>query len=102
NRATYGAYAPGSTFKIVTAIACLESGLNPNEIYRSPGYFQLAPHARPIGDTAGAGDFDFNRAFYKSCNPYFMNYGKKAGLGKILEVGKRFHLGELTDIMPHQ
>jgi penicillin-binding protein 2 len=97
NRAIDGAYPPGSTFKIITAIACLESGLDPHEIYDSPGEYRASPNARPIKDTAGAGPFDFNKAFYRSSNTYFIHYGTlKAKLRKILEVAKRFHLGEKT------
>jgi penicillin-binding protein 2 len=96
NRAIGGAYPPGSTFKIITAIACLETGLDPNEEFNSPGFYQASPKARPIKDHAEAGTFDFNRAFYRSSNTYFCHYGVKAGLAKILEVAKRFHLGEIT------
>ena len=73
NRAIGGNYPPGSTFKIITAIACLESGLDPNEVFDSPGEYRTSPTARPIHDTAGAGKFDFNRAFYRSSNTYFIH-----------------------------
>lgn len=97
NRAIDGAYPPGSTFKIITSISILESGLDPNEVFDSPGEYRASPNARPIRDTAGAGPFDFNKAFYRSSNTYFIHYGTtKAGLRKILEVAKRFHLGEKT------
>ncbi len=102
NRAVSGTYPPGSTFKIITAIACLESGLNPEEIYESKGYYQAGPTHR-IGDTAGPGKFNFQRAFYRSSNPYFIYYGSKtAGLRKILEVAHRFHLGEKTKVSTGQ
>jgi len=97
NRAVAGAYPPGSTFKIITALACLETGLDPNEVYDSPGEYRASPKARPIADTAGAGKFDFERAFFRSSNTYFIHYGMKATLEKILAVAKRFHLGERTD-----
>lgn len=93
NRAT-GSYHPGSIFKIITAISCLESGLNPKEVYTSLGYYPN-PH---IDDTAPADDYDFEKAFYKSSNSYFINYGRKAGSRRLLEVGKRFHLGESTEL----
>ncbi len=101
NRAIDGAFAPGSTFKIITSIACLESGLDPNEEFDSPGYYQESPRAKRIGDTAGPGLFNFHRAFFLSSNTYFINYGKKAGLQKLLEVARRFHLGEKTDFAIH-
>jgi penicillin-binding protein 2 len=102
NRAVSGAYPPGSTFKIITAIACLESGLDPEEVFDSPGEYQASPAARPIADTAGAGKFNFQRAFYRSSNTYFIHNGMKAGLAKILEVARRFHLGERTGISTRQ
>jgi penicillin-binding protein 2 len=101
NRAISGAYPPGSTFKIITGIACLESGLDPDEVFDSPGeYHASATHV--IGDTAGAGKFNFERAFYRSSNTYFIHYGMMAGLRKILEVARRFHLGEKTRISTGQ
>jgi penicillin-binding protein 2 len=100
NRAVDGAYPPGSTFKIITAIACLESRvLDPNEVYNSPGEYSESGHH--IADTAGPGEFNFERAFYRSSNTYFIHYGMKAGLRKLLEVAKRFHLGEKTQIGIH-
>jgi penicillin-binding protein 2 len=102
NRAVSGAYPPGSTFKIITGIACLENGLNPEEVFDSPGEWRASPTSRPIGDEAGVGKFNFRRAFYRSSNTYFINYGMKAGLAKILEVARRFHLGEKTHISTGQ
>jgi penicillin-binding protein 2 len=105
NRATYGAYAPGSILKILTGIACLESGvLNPNETIYNPGYFKDPKllGRRVIDDTAPPGDYDFRRAFLKSSNFYFIHYGLKAGLRKLVEVGERFHLGESTGILPRE
>jgi penicillin-binding protein 2 len=101
NRAINGAYPPGSTFKIITAIACLETGvLDPNEVFNSPGRF-TEPGYHPVDDTAAAGPYNFERAFYRSSNTYFIHYGLKAGLRKLLEVAKRFHLGEKTQIGIH-
>jgi penicillin-binding protein 2 len=101
NRAIYGAYPPGSTFKIITAIACLETGLDPNEIYVSQGYYQPPGATRRIGDEAAAGPYNLERAFYRSSNTYFIVMGKSR-IRKILEVAKRFHLGEKTGLSPRQ
>jgi penicillin-binding protein 2 len=101
NRAVSGAYPPGSTFKIITSVACLEDGLDPNETFDSPGEYRASPTSRPIHDTAGPGRFNFKEAFYRSSNTYFIMKGKDH-LRKILEVAKRFHLGEKTGISTHQ
>lgn len=96
NRATQGAYPPGSIFKMVTALACLESGVlnagNLEQKLYNPGYYQLG--RRRIDDTAAPGEYDFQRAFKRSSNTYFITYGLKAGRQRILELGKRFFLGE--------
>ena len=76
NRAVNGAYPPGSTFKIITGIACLEDGLDPYAKFDSPGEYRATPTSRPIADTAGSGLFDFERAFYRSSNTYFIVMGK--------------------------
>ena len=99
NRVVTGAYPPGSTFKIITGLACLENGLDPDEVFDSPGVWRgVSEKARPIADTAGPGLFNFERAFYRSSNTYFITYGLKAGLARILEVARRFHLGVKTGI----
>jgi penicillin-binding protein 2 len=109
NRATYDAYPPGSTFKIITALACLESGvMDVNEIYHNVPNPRDAAHGRfveqgyDIDDTAPPGDYVFEQAFYHSSNSYFCHYGLKAGLRKLLEVAKRFHLGEKTGFVTRE
>jgi len=101
NRAVTGAYPPGSTFKIITALACLETGLDPKDEYDSPGVYRVPRSTHTIGDQAPAGMYDLKRAFYRSSNTYFIVKGKDR-LRKILEVAKRFHLGEKTGISTHQ
>jgi penicillin-binding protein 2 len=101
NRAAYGEYPAGSTFKIIVALAALEAGrLNPDEIYTSLGYIMVGK--RKFHDTAGPGDFDFDKAFYKSSNPYFIKHGIALGAERIIEMGRRFHLGEPTGLTPRR
>jgi penicillin-binding protein 2 len=104
NRAIYENYHPGSIFKIIVGMAALELGvLDPNAIFHSDGYYLVGRSSRHYGDTAGAGEFDFNRAMAKSSNPYFVHYGTNAGvLQKVIALGQRLHLGERTGIVPHQ
>lgn len=97
NRATFGAYPPGSIFKIIVALACFEDGgLDPSEVYHSKGFFTLG--RKNIGDTAPAGDYDFKRAFKLSCNSYFIFHGLSTGLPSLMEMGHRFFLGERVQV----
>jgi penicillin-binding protein 2 len=99
NRAVYGLYQPGSIFKIITGLACLEAGLDPEQIYESKAGFRLTPRGHLWRDTAPTGSYTFRRAFYLSSNTYFIDYGlKKAGAKRIVEMGQRFGLGVRTGI----
>jgi penicillin-binding protein 2 len=108
NRATYENYAPGSIFKVVVALAALESGLNPNAtIYNPPspenpnhGYTMVG--RRAIQDTAPPGAYDFRRAIIRSCNTYFITNGLRAGIENIVRMGEKFHLGERTGLPTRQ
>ncbi|MGC8828443.1 MAG: penicillin-binding protein 2 [Verrucomicrobiia bacterium] len=100
NRASQERYAPGSVFKIITALACLNAGIDPNEKFpvqpdpTNPAHGCIYVGNRKIKDTASPGEYDMRRALVKSSNSYFIHYGLKAGLDRILEMAKRFYLGE--------
>ncbi len=96
NRAVYGGFPPGSIFKMVVALAALESGWNPTNVFPSSGHAMVGN--RHIADTAPAGDYDFRRAFKLSSNTYFIECGLAAGVDKILAIGQRLHLGERTGL----
>ncbi len=106
NRAMQENLAPGSIFKTVVAIAALENGLNPNEVYRvqanpeDPDKGCIFVGRRKIRDTAPPGEYDFKKAFIHSSNSYFVNYGLRAGVENIVRVGREFHLGERTSLFP--
>lgn len=108
NRTLHGAYHPGSIFKIVTGLACLENGLDPESIYRvepdpqRPGRGCIHVGRRKIEDTADPGDYDFRRAFLKSSNAYFIHHGLNTGLEKLLRMGHAFHLGQPAGLLPRQ
>src|SRR5688572_27052661 len=96
SRATQENYAPGSIFKIVTAMACLERGLDPNATIHNPGLIYIG--RRPIKDTALPGEYNFRRAFIRSSNTYFITNGLRAGIESIVALGQRLHLGERTQL----
>jgi peptidoglycan glycosyltransferase len=95
NRASAGKYAPGSTFKMVTAAAALDTGrFTPDSHFYDPGYCEeYGKQVRNAGnpeapETFGNVNFDF--AFQHSINSVFCNVGKTLGAGTVLDYAKRF------------
>jgi peptidoglycan glycosyltransferase len=97
NRATQGLYPPGSTFKVVTAAAALESGkYSPDSSFYDPGY--CTEYGKPVYNAGNAdadgperfGNLSFTTAFEHSVNAVFCNIGKDLGAAKVLEQAKKF------------
>ena len=100
NRATQENYAPGSIFKTVVGLACLEAGLDPRATIYNPGYCFVGKRA--IRDTAPAGTYDFRRAIMFSSNSYFITNGMHAGVENIVRLGRRLHFGESLKLPTRQ
>jgi peptidoglycan glycosyltransferase len=92
NRATYGLYAPGSTFKVVTLAAALESGrYGQRSQFVDPGYCEV--YGRRVNNydtTRPFGRLDLRTALVNSVNSVFCNIGKDLGSRAIVEQSKRF------------
>lgn len=99
NRALQGAYHPGSTFKIIVALAAFEAEVTDLDttVY-NPGYY-LVGRRRIKDNNAPIGHWAFKEAFKRSANTYFIDVGLKAGADKIIEMGQRFNLGEKTGLV---
>ena len=92
NRASAGLYVPGSTFKVVTAAAALESKkYTPDSTFVDPGYCTVYGKRVNNFDTSSPfGTVDLRTALTYSVNSVFCNIGKKLGAKKILDTAKRF------------
>jgi peptidoglycan glycosyltransferase len=96
NRATYGLYTPGSTFKVVTAAAALDSGrFTPDSRFIDPGYCEeygkrVSNAGNPETGPEIFGSVDFTQALEHSINSVFCNIGKEIGAGTIIRYMKRF------------
>ena len=92
NRATAGLYAPGSTFKLVTATAALDTGkVTPDTGFTDPGY--CTEYGKPVYnyDTDSPfGRVSFHQALQYSINSVFCEVGKQLGALAILDYGRRF------------
>jgi peptidoglycan glycosyltransferase len=92
NRASAGLYVPGSTFKVITASAALESKkFTPESTFFDPGYCLV--YGKPVNnfDTSRPyGTISLQNALAYSVNSVFCNIGKELGAKRILDTAKRF------------
>ena len=95
NRATAGLYPPGSTFKVVTTAAALESKkFTPDSLFTDPGY--CTEYGKPVHNFADQngpevfGRIALKDALVHSVNSVFCNIGKELGAKRILAQAKRF------------
>ena len=95
NRATVGKYPPGSTFKMVTAAAALDTRrFTPDSPFYDPGYCEeYGKQVRNAGNPEAPetfGHVNLTLGFQHSINSVFCNVGKALGAGVVLDYAKRF------------
>jgi penicillin-binding protein 2 len=99
DRAIASFYAPGSTFKVVMAVAGLETGTITTQKRRyCNGSTTLYGRRRLCWKRGGHGWVDMHKALAESCNVYFYHLGKELGIEPITEYGRMFGLGQPTGI----
>ena len=98
NRASGGLYAPGSTFKPITAVAGLVAGWSAEEEYDCQGVFTLGSLRLRCSSRWGHGALDLRHALMKSCNPYFCNLGMAVGTNCLVGTARAFGLGAKTGL----
>ncbi len=92
------AYPPGSTFKMIVAMAGLESDIvDPQEAISDPGYFFWGKTYKDW-KAGGHGKVDLIRAIKVSCNTYFYQLGLRTGINRIAQIAREFGLGMKTGI----
>jgi len=104
NRVLQGQYPPGSVFKIVTAIAGLESGIiTPNTQFTCSGLFPYGNRDFRCWKEGGHGTLSLHRAIVESCDIFFYQVGLKVGVDRIAHYANELGLGRLTGIfLPHE
>jgi penicillin-binding protein 2 len=99
NKSVQGAYPPGSTFKMVTALAALEDGvITPETTFRCPGYLESGGRKFHCWRHGGHGTVDLERSLSESCDVYYYEVALKVGIDKIAEMGRRLGLGMRHDL----
>jgi penicillin-binding protein 2 len=94
NKALKGMYPPGSTFKIITAIAGLEEGLiNEHSSVECPGYYKFGNSTFKCWEKKGHGHVELRKALRESCDVYFYKLAERLGVNRIAKYAKRFGMG---------
>jgi penicillin-binding protein 2 len=99
NKVIAGQYPPGSTFKMVVALAGLEAGIiTPQRRVFCPGHYDLGSHRFHCWNKRGHGSLNVVEALQQSCDVYFYQLGLDMGIDRIAVMARRLGLGEKTGI----
>lgn len=99
NKSVQGAYPPGSTFKMVTALAALEAGvINAETTVSCPGYLEFGNRKFHCWKRGGHGRVNLERSLMESCDVYYYDIAQKVGIDKIAEMGRKLGLGIRHDL----
>ncbi|TCZ59890.1 penicillin-binding protein 2 [Roseicella aquatilis] len=94
NKATNGLYAPGSTFKMMVALAALEAkSIGPLDRVFCPGHLDFGGNRFHCHQRRGHGGVDMRTALKVSCDVYFYELARRTGIDQIAAMANRFGMG---------
>lgn len=95
NKALTGQYPPGSTYKIITALAGLEAGIiNEHTTVQCGGDYTMGKSKFRCWKSGGHGSVDLRKSLKESCDVYYYWLGEKLGVERIAAMADRFLLGK--------
>ncbi|WP_416908191.1 MAG: penicillin-binding protein 2 [Polymorphobacter sp.] len=94
NKSAMGVYPPGSTFKMVTALAALDAGIAPEASVNCTGRYPMGSNVWHCHARRGHGRVTMETALPKSCDTWFYEFGREVGIERIAEMARRLGLGE--------
>lgn len=99
SKSVQGTYPPGSTFKMVTALAGLEAGvITPDDTAYCPGYLEVSGRKFHCWKRAGHGHIDLENSLKQSCDVYYYDLALKVGIDNISAMASRLGLGVRHDV----
>ncbi|MDA0952911.1 MAG: penicillin-binding protein 2 [Proteobacteria bacterium] len=99
NKILGGQYPPGSTFKMVVALAALEAGvIAPDETVYCPGFTELGNHTFHCWKRWGHGHVGMVESIKQSCDVYFYEVASRLGVDRIAAMAERFGLGSASGV----
>ncbi|MEO0357728.1 MAG: penicillin-binding protein 2 [Pseudomonadota bacterium] len=98
-KAVQGTYPPGSTFKMIVALAALEAGVvDPGERVRCTGNVTVSNNVFNCWKSWGHGRMDMLQSIMQSCDVYYYTICQRVGIDRISEMAQRFGLGVRHDV----
>lgn len=98
NKPIAALYPPGSTFKLMVALAALEGGVNPHNRVFCNGHYQSGRRVFHCWKDGGHGSMDLVDAIKNSCNVYFFTVANQIGYERFTDMARKFGYGEKFDI----
>ncbi|MCR8548104.1 penicillin-binding protein 2 [Salipiger sp. P9] len=93
------AYPPGSTFKMVTALAAMEAGLiGPDDTVYCPGHMEVGSRRFHCWKRSGHGHVNLEQSLRESCDVYYYDLALKVGIENIAAMGRKLGLGTAPDV----
>ncbi|MEN8838009.1 MAG: penicillin-binding protein 2, partial [Celeribacter marinus] len=95
SKSVQGAYPPGSTFKMVTALAALEAGVvTSDETVRCTGHTEVGGRRFHCWKRSGHGNVNLVGSLRHSCDVYYYELAQRTGIENIAEMGRKLGLGD--------
>ena len=95
NKALTGQYPPGSTYKIITALAGLEAGvINEHSSVHCDGDYMMGATRFRCWSKSGHGGVNLRKSLKESCDVYYYQLGERLGVERIAALAERFYLGK--------
>jgi penicillin-binding protein 2 len=98
NKAIAGQYAPGSTFKMVVALAALKAGISPTHRVSCPGVYTVGNARFHCWKKGGHGALGMYDAIKYSCDVFFYDTARRVGIDNVATMAHQFGLGQPTGI----
>ncbi len=99
NKVVQASYPPGSTYKMVTAMAGLAKGVIDNDtVFYCPGHYKFGNRRYRCWKHSGHGPVNLLKAIGESCDVYFYQVGQRVGVDGLAEYAEKLGLGKKTGI----
>ena len=99
NKTVTGLYPPGSTYKMVSALAALEGGfIKPSEKIHCGGYLEVYSHRFHCWRSGGHGKMDLHNSLKQSCDVYYYDVAQRVGIENMSAMARKLGIGVSHDI----